>query len=846
MASSSFVILLLIINFVASTADRDPNTATGSYLKYKDPNQPTKARIQDLMSRMTLAEKIGQMVQIDRFVATEDAIRKYFIGSVISVSSSVPDITPLDKQPHNNISVGRWVYTINKLQNAAVSTPLGIPMLYGLDVVHGQNYAYGATIFPHNVGLGVTRDPELAKRIGAATAIEARATGVRYVFSPTVAVCRDPRWGRCYESFSEDPTIVRQMTEIVTGLQGDIPANSMHGVPFVAQDKTKVVACAKHYVGDGGTVNGIDRNNTVIPWEGLVKIHMLPFLDAIYKGVASIMISYSSWNGKKMHANRDLIASFLKDKLHFRGFVISDWQGIDKITIPEHANYSYSIETALKAGIDMVMVPYEFREFIKDLTYQVEKDIIPISRIDDAVSRILRVKFTMGLFETPLSDLTMARELGKKEHRELAREAVRKSLVLLKNGKPGDRPMLPLHKKASSKILVAGSHAHNLGLQCGGWTIEWQGEPFNNLTLGKLCGTMGSPISPIEVGHEAANPSLWPTPILFHPFSTLLSLSTVPLCLSLFLFYYSFHLNKISIIPSRSLIFSSADFFWFGASSLHLRVCHFTKHDGLQAFMGELCHRPIFDIRGEKAEEELLMGSAYAATNGGEGGIPSSSSGGVATRLRSISILSPSYFLKLQVIYDGFCLLLQSPKLWGRGVPSEQNKLKNDIETGTTILDAIKSSVDRSSTEFIVHNENPTQDFVQSNNFSYGIVVVGEGTYAEYEGDSSNLTIPHSGLTTIDNVCGAMRCVVILITGRPMVIQPWLPKIDALVAAWLPGTEGQGVADVLFGDYGFTGKLARTWFKSVDQLPMNVGDSHYDPLFPFGFGLTTQPTSLAK
>ncbi|CAN1251207.1 Periplasmic beta-glucosidase [Linum perenne] len=164
----------------------------------------------------------------------------------------------------------------------------------------------------------------------------------------------------------------------------------------------------------------------------------------------------------------------------------------------------------------------------------------------------------------------------------------------------------------------------------------------------------------------------------------------------------------------------------------------------------------------------------------------------------------------------------------------------------TTILDAIKSSVDRSSTEFIVHNENPTQDFVQSNNFSYGIVVVGEGTYAEYEGDSSNLTIPHSGLTTIDNVCGAMRCVVILITGRPMVIQPWLPKIDALVAAWLPGTEGQGVADVLFGDYWFTGKLARTWFKSVDQLPMNVGDSHYDPLFPFGFGLTTQPTSLAK
>ncbi|KAI6669718.1 hypothetical protein NL676_004603 [Syzygium grande] len=510
-----------------------------------------------------------------------------------------------------------------------------------IDAVHGHNNVYNATIFPHNVGLGVTRDPVLLKKIGDATALEVRATGIPYAFAPCIAVCRDPRWGRCYESYSEDPRIVQMMTEIIPGLQGDLPANSPKGVPFVA-GKNKVAACAKHFVGDGGTTNGINENNTVIDYNGLLSIHMPAYLDAIEKGVATVMVSYSSWNGKKMHANRDLVTGFLKNKLKFKGFVISDWEGIDRITSPPHANYSYSVQAGVGAGIDMVMVPYNFAEFLDDLTYQVKNNVIPMSRIDDAVRRILRVKFVMGLFDNPLADNSLANQVGSPEHRELAREAVRKSLVLLKNGKSMSKPLIPLPKKAQ-KILIAGSHADNLGYQCGGWTIAWQGLNGNELTV------------------------------------------------------------------------------------------------------------------------------------------------------------------------------------------------------GTTILNAVKSTVHPDTQ--VVYNENPDANFVKSNNFAYAIVIVGEPSYAETFGDSLNLTISEPGPSTISNVCGgSVKCVVVVISGRPVVIEPYVSKIDALVAAWLPGTEGQGVADLLFGDYGFTGKLARTWFRSVDQLPMNIGDLHYNPLYPFGFGLTTKGT----
>ncbi|KAK2451134.1 beta-glucosidase BoGH3B [Trifolium repens] len=567
-----FLVSLLLLHCWVAMAEAE-------YLKYKDPKQPLNTRIKDLIGRMTLEEKIGQMVQIDRSVASADVMNKYFIGSILSGGGSVPkpEATPKD-----------WVDMVNEFQKGALSTRLGIPMIYGIDAVHGHNNVYNATIFPHNVGLGATRDPQLVKKIGEATALESRATGIPYVFAPCIAVCRDPRWGRCYESYSEDHKIVQAMTEIIPGLQGDLPGNSSKGVPFVA-GKNKVAACAKHFVGDGGTTKGINENNTVVTRHELLSIHMPAYYNSIIQGVSTIMVSYSSWNGEKMHANHELVTNFLKNTLRFRGFVISDWEGIDRITSPPHANYTYSIETAVNAGLDMIMIPYNYIEFIDGLTLLVKKNVVPISRIDDAVKRILRVKFVMGLFENPLADYSLADQLGSQEHREIAREAVRKSLVLLKNGENADKPILPLPKKAS-KVLVAGSHADNLGYQCGGWTIEWQGLSGNNIT------------------------------------------------------------------------------------------------------------------------------------------------------------------------------------------------------SGTTILSAIKNTVDK-DTE-VVYQENPSLDYVKSNDFQYAIVVVGETPYAETKGDSLNLTISGNGTQTIINVCGGVKCVVVLVTGRPVVIQPYVDTIDGLIAAWLPGSEG--------------------------------------------------------
>uniref|UniRef100_UPI003908BC97 Glyco_hydro_3 domain-containing protein n=2 Tax=Hordeum vulgare TaxID=4513 RepID=UPI003908BC97 len=601
------------------------------YVLYKDATKPVEDRVADLLGRMTLAEKIGQMTQIERLVATPDVLRDNFIGSLLSGGGSVP---------RKGATAKEWQDMVDGFQKACMSTRLGIPMIYGIDAVHGQNNVYGATIFPHNVGLGATRDPYLVKRIGEATALEVRATGIQYAFAPCIAVCRDPRWGRCYESYSEDRRIVQSMTELIPGLQGDVPKDFTSGMPFVA-GKNKVAACAKHFVGDGGTVDGINANNTIINREGLMNIHMPAYKNAMDKGVSTVMISYSSWNGVKMHANQDLVTGYLKDTLKFKGFVISDWEGIDRITTPAGSDYSYSVKASILAGLDMIMVPNKYQQFISILTGHVNGGVIPMSRIDDAVTRILRVKFTMGLFENPYADPAMAEQLGKQEHRDLAREAARKSLVLLKNGKTStDAPLLPLPKKAP-KILVAGSHADNLGYQCGGWTIEWQGD------------------------------------------------------------------------TGRTTV-------------------------------------------------------------------------------------------------------------------------------GTTILEAVKAAVDPSTV--VVFAENPDAEFVKSGGFSYAIVAVGEHPYTETKGDNLNLTIPEPGLSTVQAVCGGVRCATVLISGRPVVVQPLLAASDALVAAWLPGSEGQGVTDALFGDFGFTGRLPRTWFKSVDQLPMNVGDAHYDPLFRLGYGLTTNAT----
>lgn len=596
---------------------------------YKDPNQPIEARIKDLLSRMTLKEKAGQMTQIERRVATPSVLKDLSIGSILSAGGS----GPFDKALSAD-----WADMVDGFQKSALESRLGIPLLYGIDAVHGNNSIYGATIFPHNVGLGATRDADLAQRIGVATALEVRASGIHYTFAPCVAVCRDPRWGRCYESYSSDTNIVRKMTSVITGLQGKPPPGHPKGYPFVA-GRHNVVACAKHFVGDGGTDKGENEGNTILSYEDLERIHMTPYPDCISQGVATVMASYSSWNGTQLHAHRFLLSDVLKDKMGFKGFLISDWEGLDRLSKPNPhgSNYRTSICTAVNTGIDMVMVPFRYAKFLEDLIDLVESGEIPMTRIDDAVERILRVKFVAGLFEYPYSDRSLLDTVGCKLHRDLAREAVRKSLVLLKNGKDQKKPFLPLDRKAK-RVLVAGSHADDLGYQCGGWTATWH-----------------------------------------------------------------------------------------GAS--------------------------------------------------------------------------------------------------GR------------ITIGTTVLDAIREAVG-DKTE-VIYEQNPSPATFEGQDFSYAIVVVGEDPYAEHTGDNSELIIPFNANDVISLVADRIPTLVILISGRPLVLEPWiLEKMDALIAAWLPGSEGGGMTDVVFGDYDFEGRLPVTWFKSVEQLPMHPEDNSYDPLFPFGFGLT--------
>ncbi|XP_021715479.1 uncharacterized protein LOC110683418 isoform X1 [Chenopodium quinoa] len=593
---------------------------------YRNPNAAIEDRIKDLLSRMTLQEKLAQMTQIERTVASPSAIKDFAIGSILNAGGSAP----CEKAVSSD-----WADMIDNFQKLALESRLGIPIIYGLDAVHGNNNVYGATIFPHNVNLGATRDADLAHRIGAATALEVRASGAHYAFAPCVAVCRDPRWGRCYECYSEDTEIVRKMTSIVSGLQGDPPEGHPNGYPFL-KGRNNVIACAKHFVGDGGTHKGINEGNTISSYEDLERIHMAPYLDYISQGVCTIMASYSSWNGRQLHADRFLFTEILKDKLGFKGFVISDWEGIDRLCKPQGSDFRFCILAAVKAGVDMVMVPFKYEKYLEDLTYLVESKEIPLSRIDDAVERILRVKFVAGLFEHPYTDRSLLDTVGCKLHRDLAREAVRKSLVLLKNGK--DPRFLPLDRNAK-KILVAGTHADNLGYQCGGWTITWDG-------------------------------------------------------------------------------------------------------------------------------------------------------------------------------------------LGGR------------ITVGTTILDAIKEVVGDNTQ--VIFEEFPSHETLAREDIDFAIVAAGEAPYAEFTGDNSVLNIPLNGADVISAVADRIPTLVILVSGRPLVLEPWLlDKMDALVAAFLPGSEGEGVTDVLFGDFEFEGLLPVTWFKSVNQLPMTAGQNSYDPLFPLGYGLKT-------
>ena len=407
---------------------------------YRDAARPVAERVADLLSRMSLDDKLGQMTQAERGSITPGDLTKYRIGSVLSGGGSVP--RPNDR--------GGWVTMVDAFQQAARATPLGIPFVYGADAVHGHNNVAGATVFPHNIGLGATRDPDLAVRIGQATAQEVAETGVHWTFAPCLCVVRDGRWGRGYESFSESPDVVASMSAVITGLQGQ-----------------NVMATAKHYLGDGGTTGGKDRGDTALTLEQLRALHLPPFAAAVRQNVASVMVSFSSWNGGKVHGSEQLITKLLKQELKFGGFVVSDWNGIDQIDGIEGLS-AVDVRTAINAGIDLAMVPQAWREYLRLLKEEVEAGRVPMSRIDDANRRILTKKFEYGLFEQ-VKPGRNTDTFGSAEHRALARQAVAKSQVLLKNS--GVLPLKP------GKLFVAGRNADNTGNQSGGWTLTWQGRP---------------------------------------------------------------------------------------------------------------------------------------------------------------------------------------------------------------------------------------------------------------------------------------------------------------------------------------------------------------------------------
>lgn len=609
-----------------TTAPTAVSTAapTADALLYLDASKTPAERAADLLARMTLAEKIGQMTQVEKNSITPEGVREALVGSVLSGGGGYPSTgnTPSE-----------WLKMVNNYQKAALQTRLKIPMIYGVDAVHGHNNLSGATIFPHNIGLGATGDAALVEQIGRATAEEVAATGIRWNFAPVVAVVQDIRWGRTYEGYSENTDLVTKLgTAYIQGLQGK---------DLTAADS--VLADPKHYIGDGGTAWGsattnnykIDQGVTQADEATLRKLYLPPYQAAIQAGSKIVMVSFSSWDGKRMSAQKYLVTDVLKDELKFDGFVVSDWGSIDMIS----PDYYQAVVTAINAGLDMNMVPYDYKKFETVLAQAVEKGDVPLARIDDAVTRILKVKFAMGLFERPVVGEDALAQVGSAAHRALARKAVAESLVLLKN----DNEALPLKKDAI--ILVAGKNADDIGADCGGWTIEWQGKP------GPLAGGTS-----ILEGIRAATP--------------------------------------------------------------------------------------------------------------GEG----------------------------QVLYDRY---------------GKFDKL----------VDAAGK---------------PRRSPV-------GIVVVGESPYAEGVGDAENLALERGYITAINNLRERVdRLIVVVVSGRPLVITEQLPQIDALVAAWLPGTEGAGVADVLFGDQPFTGKLPYSWPRDMGQLPFDFahpGEGCDAPLFPFGYGL---------
>lgn len=597
-------------------------------------------RANEILAEMTLAEKVGQMTQADiSYIEDPADVGKYFLGSVLSGGSSDPEA---GNSPEN------WREMVVGYHGQALETRLGIPLIYGIDAVHGHANVEGAVVFPHNIGLGATRDADLVEEISRATALAVRGTGIQWNFAPCVAVARDIRWGRTYEAFSEDPDLVAELgAAAVRGLQGE----QLGGAE-------SIIACAKHYLADGGTTFGtgapmedvpdsvfaesgrgdqmeqaerwpLDRGDAQIDEATLREIHLPGYLTALEEGVATIMPSFSSWNGERLSGHRYLLTEVLKEELGFQGFLISDWSALDDVA----EDYSDAVEQSINAGMDMVMVPDRYEAFIETLTKLVEEERVPMERIDDAVRRILRVKLAYGLFEegwSPDVDPALTEAIGGAEHRELARRAVAESLVVLRN----DGDVLPLAATDLGRIHVVGRNADDLGNQCGGWTIQWQG-----------------------------------------------------------------------------------------------------------------------------------------------------SSG--------------------------------------------------EITEGTTILEAIRNGAGDAE---VTH----AADGSGSDGADVVVAVVGETPYSEMLGDRWDLSLNEADVEAVKMAAASGAPVVlVVVSGRPLILGDVLDDVDAIVAAWLPGSEGDGVADVLFGEVGPTGLLPFTWPRTMEQLDAAGGQAEIeDPLFAFGDGLS--------
>jgi beta-glucosidase len=452
--------------FVGGAAAQSEQGVRGLWPKIASPygvDAAVEERIDSILSRMSLAEKVGQITMAEIQSISPGDVKRFNIGGLLNGGGSYPN-------KNRNASIAEWLVMANAFYDASMDDGDGkvaVPVIWGTDAVHGHNNVVGATIFPHNIGLGATRNPALIRDIGVATAREVAVTGIGWAFAPTVAVARDDRWGRTYESFSEDPALVAELSkEIVVGLQGHPALENAFGAD-------KVVATAKHFIGDGGTLNGDDQGDTQLNEEALKKLHAPGHFTAIGAGAQTVMATFNSWNGVKTHGNNYLLTTVLKERMGFDGFVVGDWNGHEQIP----GCTAGACAAAVNAGVDMIMVPTEWRNFIRNTTRQVKNGEISEARLDDAVRRILRVKIRAGLFEKgrpseqPLAGVKDL--LGHPDHRALARRAVRESLVLLKN-----EGVLPLNPR--TKILVAGDAADSVPRQSGGWTITWQGRDTTN------------------------------------------------------------------------------------------------------------------------------------------------------------------------------------------------------------------------------------------------------------------------------------------------------------------------------------------------------------------------------